>query len=145
MAWWKAPDEGQEIAGALTDLALALERQLEGLALVGLVDDPNDLAAKAVPLLAHRLAAGALFLQIGSGKIRLTLRNLAGPPLPPSPPSFAEVAAQVEKTDGVRFRELFARLPARAPDGDAALVEVWRLVAAEREKGAAAGPDMERG
>jgi hypothetical protein len=47
--------------------------------------------------------------------------------------------------DGVRFRELFARLPARAPDRDAALAEVWRLVEAEREtQSAAPGPDMEQ-
>src|SRR5262249_9690944 len=34
----------------------------------------------------------------------------------------------VEAVAGVRFRELFERLPRTAPDGDAALAAVWQLV-----------------
>jgi hypothetical protein len=80
--------------------------------------------------LAQRLAAGAILFQIGSGNLAILLSNLARSPLPPAPPPFDEVAERVEATDGVRFRDLFARLPAQAPDGDAALAEVWRLVEA---------------
>jgi hypothetical protein len=37
----------------------------------------------------------------------------------------------VEQVVGVRFRELFARLPQRAPSGDAAIAAVWEMVKAE--------------
>ena len=33
----------------------------------------------------------------------------------------------VEQVAGVRFRDLFGRLPARAPDGDTAIAAVWKL------------------
>ena len=33
--------------------------------------------------------------------------------------------ATVEQIEGVHFRELFARLPKRAPNGDAAIAAVW--------------------
>lgn len=91
-------------------------------------------SAPPTAILAHRLADALICFQTVSGTLAITLRNLARTPLPPTPPPFAEVATQVEEMDGVRFRELFARLPSRAPDGDAALAEVWRLVEAEREK-----------
>lgn len=84
--------------------------------------------AEAEAVLAHRLAAGAIRIQISSGLLGTTLHNLAHSPLPPEPPTFDEVVAQVEEIDGVRFGELFERLPRKAPDGDAAIAEVWRLV-----------------
>jgi hypothetical protein len=43
------------------------------------------------------------------------------------------VAASVEGIEGVRFSVLFANLPARAPDGDAAIVAVWEQVMALRQ------------
>ena len=59
-AWWKAPDEEArgtcvagaavgraDIAGALTSCALALETQLPGLKLVGLLDGPEEDAVRA--------------------------------------------------------------------------------------------------
>ncbi|HEX9942467.1 MAG TPA: hypothetical protein VGG03_10650 [Thermoanaerobaculia bacterium] len=85
-------------------------------------------------VLAHRLADGILCFQISSGSLIITLRNLARSPLPSSPPPFEEVARRVEKIDGVHFRELFDRLPKRAPDGDAAIAEVWRLVQEEQAR-----------
>jgi hypothetical protein len=44
-----------------------------------------------------------------------------------APTSFAEVCADVERVEGVRFRELFAALPQRAVSGDDALAQVLAL------------------
>lgn len=63
--------------------------------------------------------------------------SLAKRDLPPSPPPFAEVVAEAEKIEGVRFAALFERLPHTAPDGDAALAVVWQLVAEEKSRGGA--------
>jgi tetratricopeptide (TPR) repeat protein len=83
--------------------------------------------------LAHRLAAGVIRFQTGSGYLATTLRNLAidfaqfAPDPSPLPASFDELCNIVETVEGVRFRELFERLPRRAPTGDEALQEVVRL------------------
>ncbi|HEX3551831.1 MAG TPA: CHAT domain-containing protein [Thermoanaerobaculia bacterium] len=90
-------------------------------------------------VLAHLLAAGAMRFQISSEMLGTTLGNLAHSSLPSSPPPFEEVARRVEEIDGVHFRELFERLPKRAPDGDAAIAEVWRLVQERRDGGEATG------
>jgi len=77
--------------------------------------------------LAHRLAAGVVFLQTSSGKLATLVRNLVidlaefAPQRPPFPASFDELCAIVEQVEGVRLRELFARLPHKAADGDAAM------------------------
>jgi len=105
--------------------------------------DPAD-------VLAHRLAAAAIRLQMQSGLLPTTLRALANSDLPPAPPPFAAVAGRVEAVEGVRFRALFERLPrtvpstgspprvlavaGQAPDGDAALAAVWQLVAEEKKR-----------
>ena len=91
-------------------------------------------------VLPHRLAAGAIWFQISSGLLRDVLHKLARTSLPPSPPSFEEVTRRVEEIDGVHFRELFERLPKRAPDGDAAIAEVWRLAQEEKERQAPSVP-----
>jgi len=91
--------------------------------------------ARSVPetALAHRLAAGAIRFQTGSGRLATTLWNLAIdfaqfiPDPPPLPESFDELCRMVEAVEGVRFRELFERLPRRAATGDEALREVLRL------------------
>jgi hypothetical protein len=80
------------------------------------------------------LAASAILFQVNSGYLQGTVRNLARTPLPSTPPSFDEVASRVEEMEGVRFRELLATLPTRAPDGDAVLAEIWRLVEAEQSE-----------
>jgi hypothetical protein len=90
--------------------------------------------AEAALVLAHRLADALICFQSRSGTLSTTMRNLARSALPPTPPPFDEVASRVEAWEGVRFRELYARLPQRAPDGDAALAEIWRLVEAEAER-----------
>jgi tetratricopeptide (TPR) repeat protein len=96
-------------------------------------------AADAADVLAHRLAAAAIWLQTRSGQIRLALGNLAKSDLPPAPPAFAAVARRVERIEGVRFRALFERLPSRVPDGDAAIAAVWELVGEEQRSRGAEG------
>lgn len=85
-------------------------------------------------VLAHRLAAASIRLQMQSGMLPTTLHNLANSDLPAAPPTFAVVAAQVEAIEGVRFQALFERLPRTAPDGDAAIAVVWQLVGEEKKK-----------
>jgi tetratricopeptide (TPR) repeat protein len=112
-----------------------------------LAGDPRDCAishdnlasclmrAKSAPetALAHRLVGGIMRFQTGSGTLDLTRWNLAldfaefAPDLPPLPDSFDELCRIVEAVEGVRFRELFERLPRRAASGDEALQEVVRL------------------
>jgi len=85
------------------------------------------------PALAHRLAAGVIDFQSGSGHLLSTRPTLAqhlasfAPDPPPLPASFDELCRMVEAVEGVRFRELFERLPRRAASGDEALWEVVRL------------------
>jgi hypothetical protein len=93
--------------------------------------------------LAHRHAAGTIFLQIGSGQLAITIRNLAQSPVPASPPTFAEVTHAVEQIEGVQFAKLFARLPKRYSDGDAAVAALWELVQQEKAK-PTPGPQMPR-
>lgn len=90
--------------------------------------------AAPAAVLAHRLAAAGIYLQIQSGLLPSTINNLANADLPPAPPAFATVVAQVEQIDGVRFAALVDRLPPTAPDGDAAIAAVWQLVMAEKAK-----------
>jgi tetratricopeptide (TPR) repeat protein len=91
----------------------------------------RNIEASPTDVLAHRLAAALLRLQIRSGGLITTIKNLANLALPAERPSFDEVVASVEQVDGVRFRELFSRLPVHAPDGDAALELIWGLVEEE--------------
>jgi tetratricopeptide (TPR) repeat protein len=84
--------------------------------------------------LAHRVAAGIIWLLIGSGNLQIAVNNLANSDLPPTPPRFAEVASIVEQIDGVRFAELFARLPRQYPDGDAAIGALWALIEQEKQE-----------
>jgi hypothetical protein len=90
--------------------------------------------ADPVTVLAHRLAAAAIYLQMQSGHLLTTLRNLARSELPAEPSAFAEVAQCVESIEGVRFRALFEQLPRTAPDGDAAIAAVWQMVADEKRR-----------
>ena len=84
-------------------------------------------------VLAHRLAAGVIDFQTGSGGLVQDLSALvwhltqSAPDLPPLPDSFDELCRIVEAVEGVRFRELCEHLPRRAPTGDEALREVLRL------------------
>jgi hypothetical protein len=72
-------------------------------------------------------------LQSGSGHLTTVLSNLAiyfaqfAPEPPPVPASFDELCTIVEQVEGVRFRELFERLPRRVASGDEALQAVVAL------------------
>lgn len=78
--------------------------------------------------LDHRLAAGSILFQIGSSMFASSLIGLAGDFHrfgPESlPESFDQLCDRLEKVDGVRFRELWARLPKRAEDDDQLLNEI---------------------
>jgi hypothetical protein len=114
--------EPQDCAVSHHNLANYLERQ----------------GADPQTVLAHRLAAAAICLQMRSGLLFSTLRNLANSDLPAAPPAFAEVVERVEAVEGVRFRALFEHLPHTALDGDAAIAGVWGLVAEEKRRREAA-------
>ncbi|MDL1895111.1 CHAT domain-containing protein [Anaerolineae bacterium CFX7] len=86
--------------------------------------------------LAHRLAATTIDLQTQSGLMSEHLPNLANSDLSPAPPAFDAVVEIVERLEGVRFREMFAR---RGWNGDEAIRVVWEM---GREK--VAGSKVER-
>ena len=88
--------------------------------------------AKARDAMAHRLAGVLIWHQMNSGHLPNAL-GVLGEELAqvnPSnvPASFDEVCTLVEQTEGVRFRELFSRLPQRAASGDEALRAVLEMV-----------------
>jgi hypothetical protein len=91
--------------------------------------------ADAREALAHRLASALIRYQMNEGRLPNTLRavreDLAEVSPPDVPASFDEVCALVEQTEGVRFRELFARLPQRASSGDEALQAVLEMARAD--------------
>ncbi len=100
-------------------------------------------AAAPESVLAHRLAASVIFAQIGSGNLGQVIPNLARSPLPPTPPPFEQVCAIVEQVVGVRFRELFARLPQRAPSGEAAIAAVWEMAVREKAEASSQKSDLQ--
>jgi len=85
-------------------------------------------------VLAHRLAASLLFFQTDSGSLTKSINLLANSALPAVPPTFEQVATTVEQIEGVKFRDLFACLPTRAPNGDAAIAAVWEMVKEAKSK-----------
>jgi hypothetical protein len=71
LVWYKAPDEGMEISGALTGFALALERELEGFQMAHLVGDSEKLAG-FLPRLTKLMEQSRLLLVIDNGESLLT-------------------------------------------------------------------------
>ena len=67
MVWFKAPDEGLDIADALTRFALALETNLPGLKWVHLVDDTEQLRA-FLPLLTELCEQRRLLIVIDNAE-----------------------------------------------------------------------------
>ena len=88
--------------------------------------------------LDHRLAATAIVLQIGSGRFASALKRLAidlhefGPKALPG--SFDQLCDRVDEVEGVQFRELWARLPKRAEDGDQLLNDIIEAAKALSKK-----------
>ncbi|MDA8523715.1 CHAT domain-containing protein [Acidovorax sp. NCPPB 4044] len=84
--------------------------------------------------LAHLLASATLSMQILAGHSESIAEVLANLELPMEPPPFDDVVKQVEKVPGVRFAELFKRLPRNFTDGDSLLAALWQLVRDKRHR-----------
>jgi len=143
-----------KVFAALADLEAELNHRYPAITLVHtalrysyLTGDPEDCAGGHFNLaiwlrraggppavaLAHRLAAVLILFQTASGRLPSALQGLAIHladfiPNPPLPADFAALCEIVEQVEGVRFRDLFERLPKdQAADGDAALQQVLAL------------------
>ncbi|MGV8126569.1 MAG: hypothetical protein ACP5PV_05095 [Methanothrix sp.] len=81
--------------------------------------------------LDHGLAAATILFQVGSGLLASSLNGLARDLYKfgseSLPESFDQLCQQLEQVEGVRFRELWQRLPKRAEDGDALLKEIIEM------------------
>jgi tetratricopeptide (TPR) repeat protein len=90
--------------------------------------------ADARDALAHSFASVLIFYQMNDGNLpnALLMASQQLAQISPSdvPASFDEVCDLVEQTEGVRFRELFSRLPQRAASGDEALQAVLEMARA---------------
>jgi tetratricopeptide (TPR) repeat protein len=73
--WYQAPDEGNDIAAALTSFALALEKALPGLKLLHLLDDQHGLAA-FWPVLTELCERRRVMFVIDNAESLLTERGL---------------------------------------------------------------------
>jgi Tfp pilus assembly protein PilF len=71
LVWYKAPDEGMEISGALTDFALALEQYLEDFQMVHLVSDVGKLAGFR-PRFAELMERNRILIVIDNAESLLT-------------------------------------------------------------------------
>ena len=87
--------------------------------------------AGSLSALDHRLAAAAILIPIGSGMLASSLDGLSwdldkfGPEALPE--SFDQLCQRVEQVEGVRFKELWQRLPQRA-DGDQLMKDLIELM-----------------
>ena len=71
LAWYRAPDEGMDVSGALTDFALALERDLPGVRMIDALADDAKLAAFA-PTLTGLMRQRRLLLVLDNVESLLT-------------------------------------------------------------------------
>ncbi len=71
LAWWQAPEQGKDIAGSLRDLAVALEAQLPGLAMVQAVGSETELR-RFLPRLTQLLEDRAILLVLDNLESLLT-------------------------------------------------------------------------
>ncbi|HLJ99466.1 MAG TPA: CHAT domain-containing protein, partial [Streptosporangiaceae bacterium] len=71
LVWYKAPDEGMETSGALTDFALALERYLEGFQMIHLISTADKLAG-FLPRLTELMERSRILLVIDNAESLLT-------------------------------------------------------------------------
>ena len=71
LIWYKAPDDGMAINGALTDFALTLERYLDGFQMAHLLTSPDSLAG-FLPRLARLMGKSRLLVVIDNAESLLT-------------------------------------------------------------------------
>ena len=71
LAWFRAPDDGQETADALSQFALALERAVPGLELVHLLDDPGALGG-LLPSLTALMERNRILVAVDNAESLLT-------------------------------------------------------------------------
>jgi tetratricopeptide (TPR) repeat protein len=71
LVWFKAPDDGMEISGALTQFALALERSLEDFQMVHVVSKADELSV-FLPRLTELMERNRVLLIIDNGESLLT-------------------------------------------------------------------------
>jgi hypothetical protein len=76
-------------------------------------------------LISYQTNAGELPRSLNAVRLHLALVSPSGPPA-----TFDELCGLVEQTEGVRFRDLFSRLPQRAASGDEALRTVLEMARA---------------
>lgn len=78
----------------------------------------------------HRLAAALISYQTGSDMLPFIIKDLCNDLEVldiNAMPSFNQICSELENTEGIRFRELFMRLPKRAEDGDGALRAILEI------------------
>jgi hypothetical protein len=109
---------------------LAADPELIGTSHNNLADYLERAGGDPQRIWAHQLAATVIDYQTGSGSLvgdlQALARLLAAEPAV-APGEFTQVCQIVDQIDGVHLAELLARLPHRAPDGQAAMDEVLRL------------------
>jgi hypothetical protein len=71
LAWYKAPDEGSAVDGALTDFAFTLERYLPGFQMIDVINNPARLAA-FLPRLAKVAELNRLLIVIDNAESLLS-------------------------------------------------------------------------
>ncbi len=71
LVWYKAPDEGMDITGALTDFALTLERYLDGFQMAHMIVDEDQLAA-VLPRMTELMERRRLLFVIDNAESLLT-------------------------------------------------------------------------
>jgi hypothetical protein len=71
LMWFKAPDEGQDGGGSLTEFALTLEQNLPGVQIADLLDDRESLAA-ALPQLTQTMERSRVLIVIDDIESLLT-------------------------------------------------------------------------
>jgi hypothetical protein len=71
LVWFKAPDEGMEISGALTDFALTLERYLDGFQMIHVLTDDTKLN-DFLPRLTELMERNRLLIVLDNAESLLT-------------------------------------------------------------------------
>jgi tetratricopeptide (TPR) repeat protein len=71
LVWFKAPDEGTDIGGALTDFALALEQRLNGFQMIHVLADEAKLTA-FLPILTELMEQSRLLIVLDNAESLLT-------------------------------------------------------------------------